>query len=119
MAAHNDLGKHGEDLAVDLLVKKGYRILERNWRHRKAEIDILATKDDVLAVVEVKTRSSNFYGNPEDFVTAKKIQLLVLAADEYVQKKRLTQEVRFDVIRVLLDGNGQNLRHLERAFLHF
>lgn len=72
MAAHNDLGKLGEELAVDFLQKAGYEILETNWTFQKAEIDIIAKKDTVLAVVEVKTRSSLLFGLPQDFVNSKK-----------------------------------------------
>ena len=84
MAAHNELGKLGEELAVDFLKKEGYTILATNWIFQKAEIDILAQKEDILAVVEVKTRSSIEFGLPQDFVKPKKIQLLVKAVDAYV-----------------------------------
>ena len=66
MAIHNELGKKGEQLAVDFLQKKGYTILDRNWRFKKAEVDIIAQKEQILAIVEVKTRSSNYFGNPQD-----------------------------------------------------
>ena len=73
MAEHNELGKLGEELAVEFLRKEGYRILETNWTFQKAEIDILAQKENILAVVEVKTRSSLDFGLPQDFVKPKKI----------------------------------------------
>jgi putative endonuclease len=79
MAEHNELGKLGEELAVDFLEKNGYEILETNWTFQKAEVDIIAQKDTILAVIEVKTRSSLDYGLPQDFVKQKKIQLLVKA----------------------------------------
>jgi putative endonuclease len=79
MAEHNDLGKQGEALAVEFLQKNGYTILETNWTFQKAEVDIIARKNNVLAVVEVKTRSSIDFGLPQDFVNPKKIQLLVKA----------------------------------------
>ena len=72
MAQHNDLGKKGEQLAIDYLVKKGYTILDKNWRFQKAEVDIIAQKEETLAVVEVKTRSSIDFGSPQDFVNPKK-----------------------------------------------
>ncbi len=77
MAEHNELGKLGEELAVDFLQKNGYEILETNWVFQKAEIDIIAQKDNMLVAVEVKTRSSIDFGLPQDFVKPKKIQLLV------------------------------------------
>ncbi len=72
MAEHNELGKKGEELAVNHLEENGYEILERNWVFQKAEIDIIAQKDEVLAIVEVKTRSSLDFGSPQDFVKPKK-----------------------------------------------
>ena len=82
MASHNELGKLGEELAIDYLKKDGYSILNTNWTFQKAEIDIIAQKENILAIVEVKTRSSLEFGLPQDFVTPKKIQLLVKAVDE-------------------------------------
>ena len=73
MADHNELGKLGEQIAVDFLLENDYTILERNWRFQKAEIDVLAVKENILAVVEVKTRSTLDYGLPQDFVNSKKI----------------------------------------------
>ena len=101
MASHNDFGFQGEKIAREFLLKKGYRILEKNWRYRKAEIDLIAQKENILAIVEVKTRSSDYYGNPQDFVNSKKIKLLVEAANEYVIKKNLDVEVQFDIIAIL------------------
>jgi len=119
MAIHNELGEKGEELAVEFLQKKGYKILERNWRFKKAEVDIISQKNDVLAVIEVKTRSSNYFGNPQDFVNPKKIQLLVEAINEYVTSKDLDIEVRFDIIAILKNKKTFDIEHLEDAFLHF
>ena len=74
MANHNELGKKGEEFAIDFLVKAGYKILEKNYRFQKAEVDIIALKGLVLAIVEVKTRSTDYFGNPQDFVNPKKIK---------------------------------------------
>ena len=84
MAEHNDLGKFGEEMAVEYLRKDGYTVLETNWTFQKAEIDIIAQKGTILAVVEVKTRSSLEFGLPQDFVKQKKIQLLGKAVDAFV-----------------------------------
>ncbi len=119
MAIHNELGKKGEQLAVEFLQKKGYKILDKNWRFKKAEVDIIAQKKDILAVVEVKTRSSNYFGNPQDFVNHKKIKLLVEAINEYVISKNLDVEVRFDIIAVLKNKSTFEIAHLKDAFLHF
>lgn len=119
MATHNELGIKGEELAVEFLQKNGYKILERNWRFKKAEVDIISQKNDVLAVIEVKTRSSNYFGNPQDFVNSKKIKLLVEAINEYVTSKNLNVEVRFDIIAILKNKKTFEIEHLEDAFLHF
>ncbi len=119
MAIHNELGKKGEQLAVDYLLEKGYKILEKNYRYLKAEVDIIAQKENTLAVVEVKTRSSDVFGNPQDFVNPKKIKLLVSAINAYVTSKDLEVEVRFDIIAILKEKNEFKIEHLEDAFLHF
>ena len=119
MAQHNELGKKGEQLAVDFLIKKGYTIRDINWRYLKAEVDIIAEKEGTLAVVEVKTRSSIDFGNPQDFVNPKKIKLLVAAIDEYVISKDLDIEVRFDIIAIVKENNKFVIEHLEDAFYHF
>lgn len=119
MAEHNELGKLGEELAVEFLQQNGYAILETNWTFQKAEIDILATKEGILAVVEVKTRSSLDFGLPQDFVKSKKIQLLVKAVDAYINQKNLDIEVRFDIIAVHKQGETFAIEHLTDAFYHF
>ena len=119
MAEHNELGNWGEDMAVDFLVDKGYEIKERNWRFKKAEVDIIATMENTLVAVEVKTRSTDYFGNPQDFIKAKKIKLLVKAVDEYVNRNDLDVEVRFDVIAIVKTENDIKIEHLEDAFFHF
>ncbi len=119
MARHNELGKKGEQLAVDFLLKNGYNVLERNYRFDKAEVDIIARLNDILAVIEVKTRSSADFGNPQDFVKPKQIQRLVKAVDAYIIVNGLDVEVRFDIIAIVKKGNAFNIEHLENAFYHF
>ena len=119
MAAHNELGKLGEDLAVDYLKKNGYTILDTNWTFQKAEIDIIAQIENTLAIVEVKTRSSLEFGLPQDFVKPKKIQLLVKAVDAYVNAKNLDLEVRFDIIAIHKEDKSFAIEHLIDAFYHF
>ncbi|WP_411765993.1 YraN family protein [Winogradskyella sp. A3E31] len=119
MAQHNQLGKKGEQLAVDFLLKNGYDIVEHNYRFDKAEVDIIAQKEDVLAIVEVKTRSTADFGNPQDFVKPKQIKNLVKAVDEYVTVNDLDVEVRFDIIAIVKEGKGFSIEHLENAFYHF
>jgi len=119
MAEHNELGKLGEELAVDFLEKNGYSILETNWTFQKAEIDIIAQKENILAIIEVKTRSSIDFGLPQDFVKPKKIQLLVKAVNEYVISNDLDVEVRFDIIAIYKEENNYKIDHIEDAFFHF
>lgn len=119
MAKHNDLGKKGEELAATILLQKGYTILETNWRYRKAEIDILAQKNNILVVVEVKTRSSSYYGDPQNFINSKKVQLLIKAVNQYINRKNLNLEVRFDIIAVIKSQEKLEIEHLENAFYHF
>lgn len=119
MAKHNELGEKGEKLAIDFLIKNEYKILEKNYRYLKAEVDIIAKKGTTLAVVEVKTRTTDYFGNPQDFVNPKKIKLLLSAIDHYVTEKDLDVEVRFDIIAIIHQNNKTKITHLEDAFLHF
>ena len=119
MASHNELGKKGEQMAADFLVAHNYQILECNFRFDKAEVDIIAQKENVLAVIEVKTRSTSDFGNPQDFVKPKQIQNLVKAVNEYVISRELDVEVRFDIIAITKHGGSFDIEHLENAFYHF
>ncbi|GGB78917.1 UPF0102 protein [Flavobacterium suaedae] len=119
MAEHNELGRQGEQFAVDYLQKQGYKILETNWTFQKAEIDIIAKKENTLAVIEVKTRSSTAFGLPQDFVKPKKIKLLVKAIDEYITKNDLDVDIRFDIVALQKQNNTFKIEHLKDAFFHF
>tara|TARA_B110000285_G_C14791345_1_gene453157 strand:- start:146 stop:508 length:363 start_codon:yes stop_codon:yes gene_type:complete len=120
MAYHNELGKIGEKLAAEYLINKGYEILEQNFYFDKAEIDIIAKKDNnTLVVVEVKTRNSDFFGDPQDFVTPSKIKLLVKAANEYMISNDLDMEVRFDIVAIIKNKTIEKMEHFENAFYHF
>lgn len=119
MAHHNELGKKGEQLAVDFLLRENYKIVERNYRFDKAEVDIIAKKDNILAIIEVKTRSTKDFGNPQDFVKPKQIKNLVKAVNEYVIENNLESEVRFDIIAIVKEKSGFSIEHLENAFYHF
>ncbi len=119
MATHNVLGKAAETMAVRLLKEKDYTLLERNYRHGKAEVDIIALKEEVLVVVEVKARTSDYFGAPESFVTPKKIKLLVQAVDAYLQERDWDIEVRFDIIAFKKTGQKWVHEHIENAFYPF
>ncbi len=120
MATHNDFGKKAEDLAVEYLQKNGYKILVRNFRFQKAEIDIIAEKDNLIIVTEVKARSTDAFMLPQEAVTKTKIKLIVSAANHYLEKFNRDQEVRFDIISVLPDEKRNlNIEHIENAFEAF
>ncbi|PIF32295.1 putative endonuclease [Flavobacterium sp. 9] len=123
MAEHNELGKKGEELSVEYLQQNGYKILDRNWTFQKAEIDIIAQKDSILAIVEVKTRSSLDFGSPQDFVKPKKIQLLIKAVNAYINDREKdfeeNIEIRFDIIAIHKSGETFAIEHLTDAFYHF
>lgn len=119
MGKHNEFGKEGEQVAVDYLIDKGYRIRERNYRYLKAEIDIIAEKDEVLAIIEVRARSNDQIIPIADTITKKKIRLLVLATDHYVTELQLKIELRFDIIAILKNKNIFKIEHMESAFYHF
>lgn len=119
MANHNELGKKGEQLAVDFLIENNYSIIARNYRFDKAEVDIIAQIEDTLAIIEVKTRSTADFGNPQDFVKPKQIQRLVKAVDEYVVVNGLDVEVRFDIIAIVKEDKQFKIEHLKDAFYHF
>lgn len=116
MAQHNDFGTQGEDIAVDYLRRKGYVLLDRNWRSGHKEIDIVALQGDTLVFVEVKARANLMYGNPEDAVTRRKMHLLVMAADAYLRCNALDCEVRFDIITIAGSVQKPYIRHYEHAF---
>lgn len=116
MAQHNELGNHGENLALIFLRKKNYQILESNWRWRKAEVDIIAKQNNLIIFVEVKTRSSDTFLKPEQAVHLKKQKMLKDAAEAYCEANALEVEVRFDIIAIVKEGNKTVTKHIESAF---
>nr|WP_297911324.1 YraN family protein [uncultured Allomuricauda sp.] len=119
MGQHNAFGQEGEQIALDFLIGKGYKIVQQNFRYDRAEIDILAQLDKILAVVEVKTRTSGFLEDLTQTITKKKIQRLVKAADYFINQNNLDLEVRFDLILIRKKGQHYDIEHLENAFYHF
>ena len=118
MAAHNDTGKWGEDLAVAYLEKKGYTIVERDWKSGRRDIDIIALDDDVVVFVEVKTRRNRLYGEPEESVDYHKLQNLQQAISHYVKFKHIRQEIRFDIISIVgTAGTDPDIQHIQDVML--
>jgi putative endonuclease len=116
MAEHNELGKEGEELVAQFLADQGFRILHRNWRFGKDELDIVAETDTHLVFVEVKTRSNIIFGEPEEAVTKKKQRFLIRAANAYIEKNNCTKEARFDIISVILPSHPPHINHIQDAF---
>ena len=117
MAEHNELGKLGEDLAVQYLTDKGYEILERNWRNIHKEIDIIAKEGEDLVIVEVKARQTDEYGEPDIAVTKRKQRMLIAAANAYITRKGLDVETRFDIVSIVFKDGEPVIEHIEDAFL--
>ena len=117
MAFHNDLGKLGEDMATQYLIKKGYSIVERNWRTGNLEVDIIAMTRTEVVFVEVKTRSDDTFMNPEDAVDWQKRRNLTIAANHYIHYKKINLEPRFDIISIIINDFRKEITHFEDAFL--
>lgn len=117
MAAHNELGLLGENIAAKRLASEGYEIIERQWHYKHKEIDIIAKKDGVLTIVEVKTRSSEQYGGASDLITHNKIKFLVEASEAYAAGTGFDGEISFDLMAVFINGNEYRVEHIQRAFI--
>lgn len=119
MAEHNVKGIKGEEMALTFLKNKGYVILETNWRHKSLEADIIAHINGIMVIAEVKTRTSDFFGEPETFVTKQKQKNLRNAANAYIEHKQLDMEIRFDIISIILGKKEEQFKinHIENAFL--
>lgn len=117
MARHNELGIKGEQLARDYLAERGYEILATNWRFGKKEIDIIARKNNSISIVEVKTRSTDYFGEPEEFVELPKQKLLITAADEFLQNLNEDVEARFDIISIIHNKSLTRIKHIKEAFI--
>ncbi|MGC8865895.1 MAG: YraN family protein [Bacteroidales bacterium] len=116
MAEHNELGKTGEELAAEFLKKKGFQIVATNWRFGKDEIDLIARDGEELVIVEVKTRKTNYFGEPQAFVSRVKQKALIRCANQYIRLHKFDGETRFDIVSVLITPQGNEIHHIPRAF---
>lgn len=116
MPNNTQKGNQGEEIARAHLLKSGYSILEKSWRHRHLEIDIIASINGTLVIVEVKLRANAFFGNPEEFVTLSKQKKLIKAADFYIKENNINWETRFDIIAIIQNINELKVEHFEGAF---
>ena len=115
MSEIHELGKRGEAEALTLLRKKGFQIRETNWRHGREEVDIIAESDDYLAIVEVKTRTTDVYGAPEMFVSKAKQRHLIRAANAYASKRQIDKDIYFDIIAIV-EKPEFRIEHIHQAF---
>lgn len=116
MAIHNDLGIKGENIACNYLENKGYQILEKNYRYKKSEIDIIALQDNCIVFVEVKTRRNAIFDIPENAITRKKMDKLQEGALYYIEMNNISNELRFDIITIITENNQVEINHIENAF---
>lgn len=119
MAQHHHTGKTGENLAADYLQERGCQVLERNWRFGKLEIDIIVLDGEILALVEVKTRSSVRHGSVIEAVTPAKEKQMLEAAEIYLEQHGLGNEIRFDIITIVLGAGTPDIQYYPGAFSAF
>ena len=117
MSEKKEIGNIGERLAAEFLQKKGYRVVAQKFRHRRGEIDLIVKRDNWVLFIEVKTRSSTHYGNPETFVLANQVRLIYETAEEWIYSNDWHGDIRFDVVSILLSENGEEpvIEHIEDA----
>ncbi len=115
MSKSKQSGQLGEQKAADYLKQNGWEILAMNYRHKRAEIDIIASNGKILLFVEVKTRSNLSYGQPEEFVDSSKAELIIVAADHFIREMDWKDQIRFDIISIDNTDHGK-ITHFEDAF---
>ncbi|MGD1892805.1 MAG: YraN family protein [Cyclobacteriaceae bacterium] len=108
-------GRRGEDIAVDYLAHKGFKLVARNFRYRRAEVDLIVQKNKLLVFVEVKTRRDTDFGFPETFVSPEQAELIIAAADHYVREHNWEGLIRFDIVAITLEPDLK-IEHFEDAF---
>lgn len=108
-------GRRGEDIAADYLHEKGYAVVERNFRYRRAEVDLIVRNSNLLVFIEVKTRRNTDFGFPESFVSPEQAELIVAAADHYVREQKWEGLIRFDIVAITLEPDIK-IEHFEDAF---
>jgi putative endonuclease len=116
MADHNELGKIGEQIALDFLIEKGYKILDRNFRFKHLEIDIVAEHAGLLKVIEVKTRQSDYLTDPRELVSKSKQKGIIKTANHFIHEKEIDLETQFDLIVIILNEKTKKITHFEAAF---
>lgn len=110
------IGREGENLAAEYLEKKGYQVLEKNYRFKKSEVDLICQKDGLLIFVEVKTRSSRIFGQPESFVSDTQKIAIIRAAEQYMLDADWSNDLRFDIVAIISNQSEEEILHLKDAF---
>ena len=114
MAAHNELGKWGEDIAASFLEKKGYKILLRDWKSGHHDLDIIAQDEDTIVIIEVKTRRNRLFGDPEEAVDYRKRLSLQTAINHFVKSHHINAPIRFDIISIVgTIGSTTEIDHIK------
>lgn len=113
---NQEMGKFGEDYAASYLKKNGYQILDRNYRFKKYEVDIICKHEDHLVFVEVKARNTSEIGPPWKAVTRTKQRQIIQCANQYIVSKNINAEAQFDIISIVHNNSGTFLEHLDKAF---
>ncbi len=116
MALHNHTGKKGEEIAVAYFVKAGYDILHQNWRHKRLEVDIIASRNGILHFIEVKTRTSLAFGFPEENVSMKKINHLINASEAFLHQYPQWQRIQFDVLSISINNGETDFLLIEDVY---
>jgi putative endonuclease len=119
MADSKEIGKLGEDLSVDFLINKSYKIVKRNWRFGHLELDLIAIDGANLVFVEVKTRSADYLVEPELSLTKKQQRFLIQAANAFIDMHAYDMNARFDIISVVIHPEGHLINHIEDAFFPY
>ncbi len=113
---NTEIGNKGEEIAVAFLTKKGYKIMARNFRHGRSEIDVIVKDNDIIVFVEVKNRFSDTFGHPEDFVSKGKIKMMAEGAEGFLMKHNYENECRYDIIAILYGQGKPQIEHIKDAF---
>ena len=111
-----ELGRKGERIAERILISKGFQIIRRNYRYGRFEVDLIAEDENLIVFVEVKTRSTKAFGNPEDFLSASQQKRLIEAANAFSFDYKPLKNIRFDIFSIVLTSNNEEVLHLEDAF---
>ena len=116
MSLLKKIGDKGEELAMTLLKNKGFEILEKNYRYKRSEIDLIIKKNDLIVFIEVKTRTNTSFGNPEDFVDEKKMEKVRVGAEAYMELIQWEKNIRFDIIAIVSKNGQDQVVHFEDAY---